>query len=68
MSLRRQDVRNDVLGGDPASEAAIENGRRWALGEAVIRTSCEINVFASERMPGEGARAEEAGEEGIPPG
>ena len=39
-------MRNDVLGGDPAGEAAIETGRRWALDEPVIRSSCKINVFS----------------------
>ena len=44
--LRRPNIRNDVLGGNPAGETAIENGRPWALGEPVSRASCEINVFS----------------------
>ena len=46
VSLRRPDIRNDVLGGDPAGEAAVETGRRSALDEPVVRASCEINVFS----------------------
>ena len=45
VSLRRPDIRDDVLGQDPAGEAAIETGRRWALNEPVTRASCDINVF-----------------------
>ena len=37
VSLRRPDIRDDVLGGEPAGEEAIETGRRWALDESVIR-------------------------------
>ena len=44
--LRRPDIRDDVLGGNPAGEAAIKTGRRWALDEPVIQASCEINVFS----------------------
>ena len=46
--LRRPNIRNDVLGGNPAGETAIENGRPWALGEPVSRASCEINVFSPD--------------------
>ena len=47
VSLRPPDIRDDVLGGDPAGEAAIETGRRWARDEPIIRASCEIDVFST---------------------
>ena len=44
VSLRRPDIREDVLGGNSAVEAAVETGRRWALDEPG-RASRELNVF-----------------------
>ena len=45
MSLRRPDIRDDVLVRDLACEEAIDTGRLWALDEPATRASCEINVF-----------------------
>ena len=46
VSLRRPDVRDAVLGGNEADEAAVEAGQCWALDEPGTRASCAINVFS----------------------
>ena len=57
MSLRRLDIRDDVLGGNPAGEAAVKTGRRWALDEPGTRASCEIIVFSPD-SPADDAKCE----------
>ena len=45
VSLCRLDIRDEVVGGNPAGEAAIEICRRWQLDEPRTRASCEIIGF-----------------------
>ena len=44
VSLCRLDIRDEVVGGNPAGEAAIEICRRWQLDEPRTRASCELNM------------------------
>ena len=57
VSVHRPDIRDDVLGGNPAGEAAVETGRRWALDEPGTRASCEIDMF-SPGSPADDAKCE----------
>ena len=52
VSLRRPDIRDDMLGVNPAVEVSIELRRRWALDEPVTRASSETNVFFPGRAGG----------------
>ena len=64
MSLRRPDIRDDVLGGNLAGETAIETGRRWALDEPATRAPCEINVFCTITDARGGGNSERGGRGG----
>ena len=56
VSLRQLDIRDDVLGGNPAGEAAVETGRGWVLDKPGTRESCENSMFSSGSVGGERAR------------